>query len=215
MRKFSLLSLLSFTILFIASCTKEGPEGPVGATGASGPAGVGGPQGPAGPQGPVGQTNVTYSAWFVTGTGWTITGTDDYLATFLYDKAAPGITQAIIDNGIVLGFMKGDPNITGAPVTQTFPLPNSVGHSFGFIDTYSFVLDTPGNLRFLYFTTFPFFDETDLAAISFRYVIIPGSIAGGRMANPTYQGYTADQLKGMPYDQVAKLFNIPADGSNE
>jgi hypothetical protein len=217
MRKFKLLSLLSLAIVFIVtSCTKEGPEGPVGASGAQGPAGIAGPVGPAGPQGPVGTTNVTYSAWFVTGVGWTSTGADAYLAEFLYNRAAPGVTQAIMDNGLVLAFMKGDPNLLGAPLTQTFPLPNSVGHSFGFIDTYSFVLNAPGNIRFLYFTTFPFFDQTDLAAISYRYVIIPGSIAGGRGVNgvTTYEGFTAEQVKAMSYNQLAQTFHIPAEGTN-
>lgn len=217
MRKFRTLSLLALSILFIAvSCTKEGPEGPVGATGLQGPPGIQGPIGPIGPQGPQGTTNVTYSAWFVTGVGWTATGAPAYAAEFIYDKAAPGVTQAIIDQGIILGFMRGDPNLPAAQLTQTFPMPNSIGHGAGFIDTYDFVLNAVGNIRYLYKTTLPFFDATDLATISFRYVLIPGSVAGGRGNSgiTTYAGYSADELKGMSYSQVAALFNIPAEGSN-
>ena len=47
----------------------------------------------------------------------------------------------------------------------------------------------------------------------FRYVIIPGAVAG-RGVEPTYSGYTLEQLKSMPYNQVAEIFNIPPTGSN-
>jgi len=215
MRNLRLLSLLLLAISFISiNCTKEGPEGPVGAAGPQGPPGSTGAPGAAGAPGATGTANVIYSAWFLTGTGWTDAGTDDYFADFLYDKAAPGITQVIMDNGVVLAFMKGDPNLTGTALTQTFPLPYSVGHSGTFIDTYDFVLDVPGNIRFLYKTTAPFFDETDLAAVSYRYVIIPGGVAGGKIMSGAAKGHTVDQLKRMSYEQIASLLKIPATGSN-
>lgn len=215
MRKFRLLSLLSLSILFIAtSCTKEGPEGPAGIAGIQGPAGVQGPQGPAGPQGPQGTTNVTYSAWFLTGAGWAeATATDPFYGeVFYYPKAAPAVTQSIIDQGIVLCYMKGDPNLDPAPASTPFMLPYTVGTGFGFTDLYDFTL-TPGNIRFLYKSDFAW-ELADLAVISFRYVVIPGSVAGRGTTAPLYNGYTAAQLKAMPYDQVAKLFNIPQEGTN-
>ena len=57
-------SILTFfiAVLFLVSCSKEGPQGPAGpqgvngATGPQGPAGPIGPQGPAGPTGPAGAT---------------------------------------------------------------------------------------------------------------------------------------------------------------
>jgi hypothetical protein len=215
MRKLRLPSFLSLAfIVIITSCTKEGPEGPVGGTGPQGVPGISGAPGAPGAPGPAGSANVIYSAWFETGTGWTANGADDYLAEFLYDKAAPGVTQSVIDNGIVLGFMKGDPNLTGAVLTQAFPLPNTVGHLLDYIDTYDFVLNTPGNIRFLYKTNLPFFDEADLGAVSYRYVIIPGGVAGGRVSSGAAAGYNVEALKKMTYRQVAALFGIPADGSN-
>jgi hypothetical protein len=213
MRKHNLSSLLFISILFIViSCTKEGPQGPAGA---QGPQGATGSTGPAGPAGPQGTTNVTYSPWFLTGAaGWSAANAAPYGAQFSFDRASTVITQTIMDQGLVLGFIKGEPN-TPTLATQTFSLPYSVGNGFGFLDQYELVLNAPGNVRFLYKSDAPW-AAADLAVISFRYVVIPGSVAGGRGVNSitTYEGYTAEELKGMSYSQVTKLFGIPADGTN-
>lgn len=217
MRKFRLLSLLTLAITFIAvSCTKEGPEGPVGAQGPQGPAGANGAAGPAGPQGPPGTSgsSVTYSAWFLTGTGWTATGAAAYGAQFLFDRASTVITQTIMDQGLVIGYIKGEPN-TPSLSSQVFQLPYLIGNGLGFLDQYELVLNAPGNIRFLYKSDAPW-SAAQLATISFRYVVIPGSAMGGRGINggTTYEGYTRDELKAMSYEQLATLFNIPADGTN-
>lgn len=191
MKKFKLLFI--FITLSVAhfSCSKTGPTGPQGETG---------PQGPQGPQGPTGATgtaNVIYSPWFLTGTGWdTVTNAPSYGAYATYDKAAAGITQTVIDNGVVLVYMKGDPT-TGLP-NDVFPLPYSVGVGFGFTDLWDFALNAPGNIRFLYKSDFPW-DIVTLGTISFRYIIIPGGVAGGRMLDP----------RKMTYAEVCKLYNIP------
>lgn len=218
MRKFRLLSLLALGIAFIGvSCTKEGPEGPVGATGSQGAAGAQGatgPVGPQGPQGPQGTTNVTYSPWFLTGTGWTAGGATDFF-WFSYLRAAPAVTQTIIDQGIVLAYMKGDPVaviLNPTTAANPVPVPHTTGMGFGFIDYYTFKL-TPGNIRFVYDSD-DAWSAADLATISFRYVVIPGSVAGGRTAEPRYEGFTANELKAMSYEQVSQLFNIPAEGTN-
>jgi hypothetical protein len=215
MRKFKLPSLLFITILFISvSCTKEGPEGPAGAAGAQGPAGNAGPAGPTGPQGPQGTTNVTYSPWFLTGAGWSTTGTGVYGAVALFDRASTIITQTVMDQGLVLGFIKGEPN-TPSIGTQVFQLPYLIGNGFGFLDQYELILNAPGNVRFLYKSDAPW-TPAQLATISFRYVVIPGSVTGGRGVNSsiTYEGHTAEELKALSYNQVAALFNIPTEGSN-
>ena len=49
----------------------------------------------------------------------------------LYDKAAAGVTQDIIDNGIVLAYMKGDP--TTGLASDVFPLPYTFGVGFGLL----------------------------------------------------------------------------------
>src|SRR5450432_1953648 len=114
MRKLRLLSLLFLAISFIVvSCTKEGPEGTVGATGPQGPAGgsgATGATGPAGPAGPAGSTgptgatgtaNVIYYTWAPI-TSWADT-TIPFVSSAVVGRAirtAPGITQAVIDQGI-------------------------------------------------------------------------------------------------------------------
>jgi len=118
MRNFKLLSLLTLAITFLAvSCTKEGPEGPVGATGPQGPAGANGtngtpgatgptgpagPTGPQGPTGPAGTANVIYSSWFSEATfnpSWADTTLFGLGIISRGIKAAPGITQTILDQG--------------------------------------------------------------------------------------------------------------------
>jgi hypothetical protein len=188
MKKFKLLSVLIALSVLLFSCSKEGPAGPQGETGL---------QGPAGPQGPAGSANVIYSPWFLTGSGWdTLTYASNYGAYATYDKAASGITQAIIDNGVVLAYMKGDP--TTGLADEVFPLPYTVGVGYGFTDLWDFVLNAAGNIRFLYKSDYPW-DIATLGDISFRYIIIPGGVAGGRMLD----------LRRMTYEEVCKLYNIP------
>ena len=208
MRKFSSLSLLLLAITFLASCTKEGPEGPVGATGAQGPPGTPGATGAPGQNG-AGIT--TYSAWFQTGTGWATT--PDYAAEFIYTKAAPSVTQSIIDQGVILAFMKGDPLYDGTPQLNTVhPLAYTVGTGFGFTDVYDFAVEEPGEIIFFYKSDFAW-TAADLASVWFRYVTIPGTVAG-RGVEPTYDGLTKAELKSMSYEQLAARFNIPDEGSN-
>ena len=217
MRKFRLLSLLFLAITFIAvSCTKEGPEGPAGATGpqgptgangANGPAGPTGPTGPQGPTGPVGPqgpagpagtANVIYSSWFpILGTDWTGSGT----ANQSYTLTAPGVTQAIRDNGVVLVYVTYNNLIrplpfndvsTANPITFDFYLPATVGQILlrAYRPSSAFTLIT----------------------INVLYVIIPGGVAGGRTigkaAEINGQVYTESQLKAMSYQQVCSLLKI-------
>lgn len=219
MRKFNSTCLLFISILFIVSCTKEGPEGPVGATG---PQGATGSTGPAGPAGPQGQTNVTYSAWVTsTAANWVQndpaqTGAFDALA--MYKRTAPSLTQAIIDNGVILCYMKGTAaNSSGVGPNVVVQLPYTYIDD-DFEDHYDYTVPGVGNIFFTYKTgtSFAALTATQLGAFAYRYVLIPGSVSGGRGINSvtTYEGYTAEQLKGMSYSQLTQLFNIPAEGSN-
>lgn len=211
MRKFNSLSLLLLSTLFIAvSCTKEGPEGPVGATGAQGPAGSNGAPGPAGPPGPSG--GATYSTWQVTtAANWETT--PDYAVEFMYTRTAPSVTQAIIDQGVVLAYMKGDPTYEGTPQFNTvFQLPYSIGTGFGWTDIYDFGIEAPGEILFFYKSDFAW-TEDELGLISFRYITIPGTVAG-KSGEKRYGGYTKEELKAMPYEDVIRTFHIPENGSN-
>lgn len=218
MRKSRIFSLAILSIVFIAaSCTKEGPQGPVGpqgpmgtgggigpagATGATGPAGPTGPQGPAGatgPQGPAGTANVIYSAWFnTTSLTWADSTHTDFGTISRGNRAAPGVTTAVMDNGVVLSYYR-----SAAAGTTVLPYvyPNLIQ-----IQQLNSILKA-GTIT--YFVG----DMTDMNASGIvpagelRYVIIPGSVAGGRVA-----GYTMEQFKKMSYAQVASIFNIPANG---
>lgn len=223
MRKFRLLSILFLAISFIAvSCTKEGPEGPAGATGPQGPAGIGGatgpagatgpvgpqgPVGPTGPQGPAGTANVIYSSWFsFASADWADSTIINVGNTKRALKAAPGITAAVMNQGVVLSYLAftADPNqaFYSIPFTLTGATPVIFGH-----------LPVTGKIAYYMVNqdgTNPGF--TLSTSFSYRYVIIPGGVAGGRMATVGNTGYTLDQIKAMPYDQVARIFNIPANG---
>jgi len=184
MKNLKLISVITALAVLAFNCSK-GPAGPQGAAG---------PQGPAGP---TGSPNVIYSPWFLTGNGWdSITNAPGYGAYGTFDQAASGITQSVIDNGVVLAYMKGDP--TTGLANDVFPLPYSIGLGFGFTDLWDFVLNAPGNIRFLYKSDNPWY-LYQLAGISFRYIIVPGGVAGGRMLN----------LKKMSYQEVCRLYNIP------
>lgn len=221
MRKFNFISLFALAFTFLAvSCTKEGPEGPAGSTGPQGPAGSNGapgatgpagPQGPAGPAGPAGSTgatgpqgpagtaNVIYSAWFpIAGADWTGTGTTNQS----YILTAPGVTQAIRDQGVVLVYatynnlvrpLPFNDGTTATPIVFDFYLPATVGQIL--LRAYR-----PSSA----FTLIP---------ISVRYVIIPGGVSGGRgaekMAEIKGDLYTESELKGMTYAQICSLLNLP------
>jgi hypothetical protein len=207
MRKFNILSLALLAIIFLAvSCTKEGPEGPVGATGAQGPAGA---QGAAGAPG-AGIT--TYSAWYTTvAADWVaLPNPNQYTGIANVNRTAPSITQGIIDNGVILAYVSSW-RIFGFPrSTDVTALPTWT--DFDFIDYYDFTVPSVGNIRYVY-KSFDPWGPADLAGTRFRYITIPGSIAG-RNTTPTYGGFTAEQLKAMPYEDVIKTFNIPAEGTN-
>lgn len=187
-----------------------GPQGPVGATGPQGPAGPQGPVGPAGPQGPAGTANVIYSSWFGDNT-FSPTWGDTTLSFFgvcsRAIKAAPGVTASIINQGLVLSYIKAssivEPQLLPLSVPGTTPLELNFIPQVGKI-FYYFKNPTTSNAS-----------GAITAGFEFRYVIIPGGVAGGRFTSGPAAGYSVDQIKSMSYSQIRSLFNIPASGSNE
>lgn len=229
MRKFKLLSLLALAITFLAvSCTKEGPEGPAGATGAQGPTGAAGPAGPTGPtgptgpagptgptgpQGPPGTANVIYSPWI---TDPTITNWADTAMT-LYGTVvrrrnipAPGITQTLIDQGVVLVFARG-----GAIGGGNAPIQLPVTITFGGNQLQVGFIPVLGKLVFYIANTITGTAPAVFWGGDFRYVLIPGGVAGGRgmsrekTAEINGRIYTERELTGMSYTQVCSLLKIP------
>ena len=197
MKKSILLSFLLLAVSFLTiNCSKEGPVGPAGVTGAAGPAG------PAGPTGPTGASSVIYSPWFTSSVAWTTPGLSS--SDYSFDRAAPGITQTILDNGVVMSYVKLS---TEGSVVRTLPTTAFNINGFHF---YNFLMPSVSTIRYTYIFT----DNPDIPTTTtqFRYIIIPGGVAGGRLPSGASHNYSAEQLRGMSYEDVIKLFNIPADG---
>lgn len=224
MRKFRLLSLLALAITLIAvSCVKEGPEGPAGATGAQGPTGATGPQGPAGPQGPTGPAgptgptgpqgpqgpagtaNVIYSPWFVL-SGWRDSTMVDAGLCKVDHRNAPGITASIIANGVVLSYI-AEPSLG---VTNPLPwIVTSINPNL----LLGYRLTTSKIVYYNVFVNSVAGGIVPNPSYQFRYIIIPGGVAGGRYAEKVAeingQVYTESQLKRMSYQQICSLLRIP------
>jgi hypothetical protein len=234
MRKFTTLSLLLLSIAFIVSnCVKEGPEGPAGANGAQGPAGATGatgstgatgatgPQGPVGatgPQGPAGTANVIYSSWFnaSTGSGWADTTVNWFFSTTATINRnifnAPGITSAIMNQGVVLVYYNEN-----VPPFRLVPLPWSAQYNATQSFTMGFLPDIGKLIVYQQFLVAPFTPTPNnvISTDQFRYVLIPGGVAGGRgtstevVVDINGQTYTETELKNMSYHDVCTLLNIP------
>ncbi len=223
MRKFSLLSLLLVALTFIViNCTKEGPEGPAGATGPQGPTGgsgaagpagpagatgTTGPAGPAGPQGPAGTANVIYSSW-ATSTGTFRDSTIDNTLYNITDFAAPSLSQAILDNGVILVYFR-------FASLGPYQLPYS-----SFAGGHPNVIHFIAKLNRIYITRHNQDQNVEAghvhlaAGLEYRYVLVPGAVAGGRMMSGPAAGYSAEEVRSMSYEQICNLFSIPASGSN-
>ena len=232
MNKIKILLFIIAGSLIISNCTKEGPAGPAGQTGAQGPNGVGGaagpigsvgvqgptgptgPTGPAGPQGPAGvpgTTNVIYSAWWAPASAdWVDTTIALAGPVKRARRTAPGITLSFLQSGVVLAYTSFLP----ATTARTYRLPVSISQGTAIPLHFGYLVD-PDKIIYYYGTM----NGTATTVVfntsyQFRYVLIPGTTAGGKMMSGPASGYTVEQLKAMEYDKVCNLFNIPPNGSN-
>lgn len=213
----------------------QGLQGTIGQSGLVGPQGIVGPQGVTGPAAPA--TTVTYSSWATA--SWTVVSTTGQIRT-RYTRPAPGITAASLSTNVILTYMRNPPTLTGAlagvapsaNITgQVVPLPYSDANrvefppsSGTFVNyTHEWVHALPatgGSINFEYriaggITWTVSVANFNSLGIEYRYVLIPGGIAGGRFTNGPAGGYNVDQVKAMSYEQVRTLFNIPENGTNE
>jgi hypothetical protein len=208
MKRYRFLSLLLVSVsLLTISCEKEGPAGPAGPAGS---AGATGPAGSTGPAGPAGTANVIYSAWtpFVAG-DWADSTMSNLGTAKRANRVAPGLSQSVLDNGIVLAFTRFPGGVGVGPYMLPFVILSSqppivLAHlpALGRVIFYNQRTDNTGGI--IVNTNY-----------EFRYILIPGGVSGGRLMSGNGAGYTVDQLKAMPYDQVLKKFNIPSEGSNQ
>jgi Collagen triple helix repeat (20 copies) len=229
MRKFKSLSLLLLASAFIlVNCTKEGPEGPAGATGAQGPAGATGgagaagaagatgPAGATGVAGPAGSANVIYSAW-VTSPYASRDTTIDGTCHRVRHLDAPSLTTTILNQGVMITYMR-----VGSIGPYLLPYTSDAGGATNQIEAIYNVQKilvtrkTFGSCRFTAADpgTAPVLVNLP-QSLEYRYILIPGAVAGGRggntekMADIKGQLFTESQLKAMSYSQICSLLNIP------
>ena len=165
--------------IFLDACKGEkGDVGPAGTAGPTGVAGTTGANGAVGATGATGTANVIYSPWSVISIS---TGSS---APYTAEVAASQITQDILDKGLVLCFFRNTSTLEVFPLPYSFPTSATTTQ-----EAYASYVIGKIKLR----------SNITLSSVGFRYVIVPGGIAGGRKAAVDYTDYEA----------VKKYYNLP------
>jgi hypothetical protein len=142
-----------------------------------------GSTGPAGPAGPAGPDSVIYSAW--TPLALTYVAKD---TLFEQTINAPSITKAILDSGVVLSYVNFQDTSGTYHVIPTAGLV-----TIGIFEDFAVGQINIQSVR-------------DYSTLPYRYVVIPGSKkAGNSAATQKVKGYTIQELKAMPYEQVQQV----------
>ena len=211
----------------------QGVQGPQGTIGSSGPVGPAGSVGIVGPTGPAaGAPSVLYSSW-ATVTNW-VGGSNGTNAVHTASRTTPALTATAVAQNVVLLFMKDvalikatldggnvvivkNPDVVLLPYSEVSYVTLS-GTNYVNINEYSGAFNTPGTVTLTYRVgNVGLYNAASLNSVNtqFRYVMIAAGISGGRFTNGPAAGYTVQQIKQMNYAQIAALFNIPENGSNE
>ncbi len=174
MKTKSILSLLLIiaTIGCISSCVKEGPRGPAGQNGIDGNA------------------NVLTSPWINT-LNWSL---DTVKGEWYFDANSPDITSDILNNGVILGYMKIPGDVYPTAVR---PLPSYADGA-----NWDFLIPDVGSIEFV--------TDAQYAPASnywFRFILITSS-SSVRLKSGTINGYKKSELQNMPYSDVCKLLGI-------
>lgn len=196
----SVLGSLFILAALLISCSPEdgadgaigpaGPQGQQGVSGTDGADGMDGADGQQGDQGDPGTANVIYSEWIPSGFDDPIT--DDFDQ---FELDVPQLNETLQDSGVILVYARRG--------TLIYPIPVTF---FGTLDeNYNWRLLTT-NDDFIAVRV----NSTDGSVIGtpflndeYRYVLIPG----GEPAS-SGRSYTAAEYEAMPYEEVARLFNI-------
>ncbi len=193
--------LLVFVLLFALACEgPEGPEGPPGPTGSDGQDGLNGATGPAGPAGAAGTSaNVIYSAWEDILSGdWLSASFYTSYTTYSSSISAPSLTQSIKDTGTILVYAKWKTSGTVIP-SEPVLLPYYYNYSAS-ISEQLFALPLSSSIQF----RLQRYGSTDFIknqTTTVRYVLIPGTKSGGRVA--------AAPVDYTDYAAVAAYYNLP------
>ena len=142
-----------------------------------------GSTGPAGPAGPAGPDSVVYSPWIPL--AFTYNAAD---TAFEDTLIAPSITKAILDSGVILTYV----NALGQDGTYHV-IPTGALNTLNIFEDFSI-----GKINIVSFN--------DYSTLPYRYVTIPGSLKTGNSASEQkIKGYTIQELKAMPYEQVQQV----------
>ena len=199
MKNLKLLSILALAITFFAiSCTKEGPQGPAGTA------------------------NVIYSAWVkkaAFSSNYADTSLPDYAGTVKRAiLSAPSISSAIIDNGIVISFVRVVVTGTNGPNMLPYIFTPNPGYLYkiGMAPAVGKIIYYTENL-----TANPVVGWIPSSDMEYRYVVIPGGTTVRKAENTaTYRRgaekaatingrvYSESQLRVMPYNEICALLNI-------
>lgn len=133
--------------------------------------------GTAGPKGDPGTANVIHSPWINLNLAF-----DKTDSIYYQTITAPGITQNILDSGVVLSYL-GISSNGQTTVVNAATYFQEEDYNVGSITLYSYYAYT---------------------GVQYRYVIIPGGVAGGR-SKGLLSSYTKKDLEAMPYDDVIAL----------
>lgn len=184
----SIAATLLASSLLLTNC--QPTNGEKGDPGPQGEQGIQGPKGDPGPQGAVGTANVIYSNWIDMSnpSKWRRNNPSYWEATLV---STTSISQSIINSGVVLVYMKSSisPRVMLTPFTALgnyFTIYSNV-----FVGSISLWQQFPASNSPV---------NLDLQGWnSYRYVIIPGSVPGGRKISIDYSNY----------EEVKKAFNLP------
>jgi len=178
----SLVILFALISILAAGCSKTGSAG------ATGPQGSAGSQGSAGPQGPEGNANVQVDTFSLVSSQWlwndnyilyTAGGSYTEWFTRYYKATFPGVTQGVLDSGMVMVFMT--PDLQNK--SQWSPLPYTFDTGDGY--SYDFVYVTsPGTVELEFYfaeqsssATPPTLSTYAIPTYSFKCVAVTGTIA--------------------------------------
>ena len=212
-RRASCLLLLGFALV-LQGCGK-GDTGPTGPTGAAGATGITGGTGPTGVTGPTGTANVIYSAWVNPGSAGWVFATENTVNVRTFTQSSASVTQAILDNGVVVGYAKtGAFNSGEVSTLPTYITGLTPGGPAGQSSLFMTERAAVGGVKFLYY------DQANQSAtaaqligfggISVRFILIPGTVvASSVQLAGEYRANLISQLKSMTYQQVCRKYNIP------
>jgi hypothetical protein len=172
--KITTLSLIiAFSILLFSGCKTEGPIGPPGQNGQNGQ-----------------NATVYYSEWF-SPSAWEGTSGDWY-----FDASAPDLTQDIVEQGVVLGYVWLGGDLYNG--TSVRPLP-----AFALGANWDFLVHQYGSIEY----TSDMVAQPNTSGNKFRFIAIPGTIPALKSAS--LKSKSAQELRSMTYQEVCKLYNIP------